>query len=544
MHDDSTQLRFCRALVDEWIRHGVTAAFISPGSRSTPMSLALNERAELDSFVIIDERSASFAALGYAKASGKPTILSCTSGTAGANYYPAVVEASMSGVPLIVCTADRPLELSNVGAPQAIPQDNLYGQFTKSWDIEPPRMENANSWRSLGSQVAVESITSNRPVHLNLAFAEPFLPVHESLEDAIAPAGRRDNQPWHSVSEQVKSLSSNGLTELSEMVSEARGLLVVGETSEDPERIVELADKLAWPIIASPQARIASNKCFTFDPLFSDTEFAESTNAEVILRIGKPIATKSINTFIAKHSGVLIVAGAGAWSNPSHNPSLVLDTDALCEQLLNGAEFNRSPDGWLEFWENANEKARKTVADTLAATDSDSSAWSGPTIARHVSQNLNEHDLLWVSSSMPIRDLETYGDLQGHRVLSNRGANGIDGVIASAIGASLAGNAVKLIIGDVAITHDLGSLSLLAQLQPDVCIVVVDDQGGHIFDRLPQATQVDKQAFQTLFITDPGRHIKDMALASGVSFTETKSPEDFESSTLNAQTPNIIWFNC
>jgi 2-succinyl-5-enolpyruvyl-6-hydroxy-3-cyclohexene-1-carboxylate synthase len=301
---------FCAVLVDEWVRSGVTVACVAPGSRSTPFALALAARPELRVEVFHDERSAAFAALGVGAVSGKPAVLLCTSGTAAAHFHAAVIEADLSGVPMIVVTADRPPELVDVGAPQTIDQTKLYGGAVR-WFHAPgvAELSQLHHWRSLGSRAAAEALGFGGrpgPVHLNLAFREPL--VGQPLE---LPDGRAHEAPWHSIVG-GHTVSSQPLTDaLIDAWEGKRGVILAGRGAGDPSTILRLGDLLGWPVLADHRSgcSVAGRSIRHFDALLRNAEFAEQNRPEVVVRVGEAPASKVTSQWVA-NSGAVVHAVA------------------------------------------------------------------------------------------------------------------------------------------------------------------------------------------------------------------------------------------
>ncbi len=498
MRDDSTQLRFCRALVDEWARHGVRYAFVSPGSRSTPMTVALEMDPNIDIRVCIDERTTAFSGLGAALASGLPSVLLCTSGSAATHFFGAVVEANAASVPLIVCTADRPPELTGVGAPQAMDQVNLFGPHVrKFFNPGVPDIQAAFSWRSLGSQISAQAISSSGPIHVNLQFKEPFLP--EDLSTARPPASAENNKPWHDVAQLSTNASpdTETLNYLGSQLAGKKGLIIAGQSDENPQELVELAESLNWPLLASPQANINPQKCIArFDQILRSSIWAASHSPEVVVRFGTLPASKSLTHLLSRFGGTQVICGAAGWSNPTHSKSIVLN-DAGWAKALVSQQIEPTGSAWRETWQTASDAAEAIIAEELAATD----YLSGPEIARQVSELVDKDTSLLLASSMPVRDYEWFANSKAGTTFANRGVNGIDGLISTASGIAATGRKTMLVLGDVAFMHDFNALFELIDSNLDLTILVVDNGGGQIFSHLPQASQMERAGFEKLFLT-------------------------------------------
>ena len=521
--DGSVGATYCATLVDEWARLGLLDAVVSPGSRSTPMALALAEHEGVRVHVHHDERSAAFLALGIALAAGRPVALLCTSGTAAAEFHAAVVEAHQAFVPLLVITADRPSELHGVGAPQTIDQRDLYGTAVR-WYCEPgaPVAGGAPWWRDLARDAFVRSLGERPgPVHLNLAFREPLVGEAGELPPQREPfptPGEGERYPtgaqW--------GLPDEELARLIPALSGRRGVIVAGvraaREDADARAVHLLADQLGWPVLADGPSgcRIEVLGCITtFDELLRHAFFAEAHVPEVVLRIGGLLTSKALNRWIAG-SGALVLGldPYGAVPDPDRivAQSIPADVATVCDQLRSVVS-DPAPPTWRDEWVAAERRAADTVDAVLArhveATE--------PGVAVDLFELLSDDGIVVLSSSMPVRDAECYAPPRsGVRVLSNRGANGIDGVVSTAVGAALSGAPTALLIGDVAFLHDSNGLIGLMSRGLNLVIVVVDNDGGGIFSFLPTRDAVSDERFEQLFGTPHGVDLVTLAAAHGV----------------------------
>ena len=507
------QATFCATLVDEWIRLGVRHAAIAPGSRSTPLALAITSRSEIRVEVFHDERSAAFAALGMGLATRVPAVVLCTSGTAATHFHGAVVEAHQSGVPMLVVTADRPPELHGVGAPQTIDQHRLYGTAVRAF-FEPgvAVAEGAECWRDLAADAwSAASSTTPGPVHLNLAFREPLVG-----EVGMVPAPRPRRKGRSEVADgdwpvvDVESLAS--------MVSGADGVIVAGEGIDDPQAVALLAEALGWPILADPRSGVGhhAGAITTADTLLRHPAFAAANRAGMVLQLGQPPASKVVGQWLATTgTSHVAVSSYGLISDPQLVGAMQVHAAVgrLCDSLRALIHVTASG-GRREAWVAADSVAHGVFGGLLDNADS----VDDPAVARAVVAALPETANLVVSSSMPIRDVEWFATPRGDvTVLSNRGANGIDGVLATAIGvAAASGRPTVVAIGDVALLHDSSSLAALAARDLDLTIVVTDNDGGAIFSFLPQATALPAERFEQLFGTPHHTDLVALAAAHGI----------------------------
>ena len=407
---------FCATIVDEWIAGGIRHAVIAPGSRSTPVALALAARAELDLHVVHDERAAVFLALGIGMATGHPAVLLCTSGTAAAHFHAGVVEAHQAEVPLIVVTADRPPELRDVGAAQTIDQTRLYGTATR-WFHDPgvPQAERAGDWRPLAAR-AITAATMPRPgpVHLNLPFREP-------LVGAVDPLPARRTGPWTATASGAPRLNARELAGLVALLDRQRGVIVCGGGAG--ATVHELARQLGWPVLADPRsgARLpVPNTIAAYDSLLRHPEFAADHAPEVVLRVGAAPASKVLEQWIAGSGATEVqVQGTDAWIDPAGRVAhrVVADVAQLVADL-DGQLVGASRTPWLARWRRAEAAAQQAIDQWITAQPS----LTEPAVARTVVGAVPSGGHLMVSSSMPVRDVEWFGGatLGPHRLRQPR----------------------------------------------------------------------------------------------------------------------------
>ena len=517
---------FCATLVDEWIRNGVRHAVVAPGSRSTPLALALAARAGdgLTLHVFHDERSAAFAALGLGRATGVPAVLLCTSGTAAANFHPAVVEAHQDDVPLVVCTADRPPELRDVAAPQTIDQSGLYGRAVR-WSFDPGVPDDAlrGTWRSLACRAVLDALGPRPgPVHLNLPFRDPLVGTPAAL-----PAGAPGGVPWHAAFVGRGVVDGDALDALVALLDEPRGVIVAGAGAGDPAAVHALADATGWPVLADPRSGCRSPEPATVaaaDALLRHARFAADHAPTVVLRLGFPPASKVLAQWLAASGARQVqVHAAASWIDPDHLVTrVVADPAALCRTLatrLRGAAGTP----WSARWRHAEERAQAALTAATAPSLTE------PAVARTLAGALPDGAALVVSSSMPVRDVEWYmAPRVGLTVHANRGANGIDGVVSTAVGVALADpdRPVALLIGDLAFLHDANGLLALRTRHVHLTIVVVDNRGGGIFNFLPQRTALPVERFEQLFGTPADTDPAAVAAAHGLDVTVVASLDE------------------
>ena len=510
------------ALVEELARCGVRTAALAPGSRSTPLALALVRQPAIEVAVIVDERSAGFFALGAAQATNAPTAVLCTSGTAAANLHPAVCEADESGVPLIVLTADRPPELRGIGAGQTIDQLKLYGSAVR-WFCEAGTHEADDAgllhYRSIACRAYAAARGDPRPgpVHLNLAWRDPLGPeprpedVTATSELALEGRGER---PLTAVPHAGAPDPGDALIEvMAEHVAEARRGLIVCGRQRDPalaEPVANLARASGYPILAEPTSQLRlgphdrSLVVSTYDAIARARP--EALAPELVLRFGEMPTSKALRAWIAALHGCrqLIIDGDFGWNEPTSAASALMRVDPTAfASSLASAISPAGDDAFSAGWMAADGAAAQAIADELGRAD----GVSEPAVHAALGGLYAEGDLVYTASSMPIRDQEAFlrSGPASVRFLANRGANGIDGLISSGIGAAAATRQPTWIVtGDLGLYHDMNGLTALRETTAPVRIVVLNNDGGGIFEFLPQAGQIERDEFEAIFGTPIG----------------------------------------
>ena len=497
------QAAFAHTLVDEWVRGGVEVAVVAPGSRSTPLALALAADPRMRVEVFLDERSAAFFALGVARASGRPAVVLCTSGTAAANFHPAVLEAWHGRVPMVVCTADRPPELRDTGAGQAIDQIKVFGAAMR-WFCEVGVADEAPAapayWRSVAARsVADATGPPAGPVHLNLAFREPLVPT-----GAVGPVGGRSGgRPWVTTTAGPSVPDVGEVSRLAGLVAATpRGLVVAGWGAGAGADVVKrFAVAARWPVLADPLSGVRSgpNAISTYDALLRVPAIADRLRPDLVVHLGAPLTGKVATSWLDRDVPRILVDPDRAWLDPHRGASerVVADPGALLAAVadrLDEAGAASSP--WLDEWRRAEATARAAVDGLLDADD----APSEPRVARDLVACLPEDSSLVVGSSMPVRDVEAFArPRRGVRFHSNRGVNGIDGFVSTVLGVAAASGPTVALCGDLTFLHDAGGLLEAVRRDIDAVLIVVDNRGGGIFSFLPQAAF--REDFETLWGT-------------------------------------------
>jgi 2-succinyl-5-enolpyruvyl-6-hydroxy-3-cyclohexene-1-carboxylate synthase len=530
---------------DELARCGLREVVVAPGSRSTPLAMAfldLERRGRLRLHIRLDERSASFTALGLAKASRRPVAILCTSGTAAANFHPAIIEADESAVPLLVLTADRPPELRGTGANQAIDQIKLYGGAVRWFceagvpelspggllgpggngaDVTSPAGP-AAYWRSLACQAWIHASGQAGglpgPVHLNLAFRDPLVP--DTAEPAEPLPGRPDDEPW---TRTTTAVADRGALELPWT---ERGVVVCGDGDYDAGALTELAERAGWPVLAEPSsgARRGPNALSAYQYLLSSPEFTGTHQPDLIVSAGRPGLSRAQSAFLcgAVRRHVVVSHGPDRWADPQRVATDVAPAVRLAGAPPRRARRSDSRGDWLAGWRDADRAVRDALDAVLDAEDGPTE----PRIARDLAAALPEGSLLWTGSSMPVRDLDCHmGARDDIRILASRGASGIDGTTSAVIGAALAHQGPSFaLLGDLAFLHDTPGLTLgPREPRPDLCLVVVNNDGGGIFSILEQAAF---DGFERLFGTPHNAALHHVAAAFGVPYHLLEHPDD------------------
>ncbi len=508
----------------------------SPGSRNAPIALTLAADERIDAVSVIDERAAGFMALGMAKTSGRPVAVTCTSGTAAANLLPAVVEAYEARVPLIVLTADRPPELRDVGAGQAIDQLKLFGSAAK-WFVEVGNGELGREWATHVRALACRAWWTAGggrpgPVHLNLPLREPLAPIAEEL-DVADWQGRDDSRSWVELREHSSAPDADDVQVLAERIAAApRGVIVCGGGAGGEalaESVAGLARESGWPILAEPTSGLRcgehdlSHVVAHYDVVLRDEAFAERARPDLVLRIGDMPTSKPLRRWLSSADQVVVDPHA-AWNEPTRTAETLLHADPVrtCDALAAAIEVRgtEADSRWVGLWRDADEVVNNAFAESPEGFEARAYA--------KIETSLPDDALVWVSSSMPIRYVESYfpSSAKQIRFLSNRGANGIDGVVASAAGAARAtGRPTFVLIGEIALLHDVGGLLAARRAGIDLTVVCVNNGGGGIFDFLPVAEHADVATYEAHVATATDLDLASLAALAGIPHRLAATPD-------------------
>jgi 2-succinyl-5-enolpyruvyl-6-hydroxy-3-cyclohexene-1-carboxylate synthase len=546
MNNDHLTL-YVSAFVDELTKVGITDVIVSPGSRSTPFAIVMAEHPDIKVHMNIDERSAAFFALGMAKAKRKPVALLCTSGTAVANYLPAIVEAYYARVPLIVLTADRPHELRDVGAPQAIDQLNIYGKHAK-WFVEMALPEGSKEMlryaRTMAARAAATAMTAPAgPVHLNFPLREPLVPnVTEQTWTQI----ERQEPSYIQVSIGKRTLELEQFQFIYERLAGIeKGLIICGEIDKPhfAEAVIKLAETLDYPILADPLSHLRSGThskeyiVESYDAILKTETAMHTLMPEVIIRFGAMPVSKSLTLMLKNNTAIqqIVVDGDGGWREPTLSASYMIHCDEIefCNRLAELGSRKRGLSEWTKTWKAAN----KIAKDTLLEAGKDEQMFEGKVFIE-LAELLPEQSVLFVGNSMPIRDADTFfmtNDKQ-IRIMANRGANGIDGVVSSALGASVVQQPLVLVIGDLSFYHDLNGLLAAKLHRLNATIIVINNNGGGIFSFLPQSKQ--EKHFESLFGTPTDLQFEHVVRMYDGHYEKADTWEKFRESVTNAIATN------
>jgi 2-succinyl-5-enolpyruvyl-6-hydroxy-3-cyclohexene-1-carboxylate synthase len=507
------------AFVEELARAGVRHVSACPGSRSTPLAIKLAQSPDLRLWMHLDERSAAFFGLGLARTLDEPVALLATSGTAAANFWPAVVEANLARVPLIVLTADRPHELRDVGAPQTMDQLQLYGTQAK-WFCDLPEPELSEDHVRLVRTVAGRAVGTARaepagPVHVNWPFREPLVPASRPGAWGRRPTGA----PYVAVDTGRLAPSAPTLERLRRHLAEAARPLLICGPQDDPDlpaAVAALAARRGIPVLADPLSGVRRGPhvddtiLWAYDSYLRAPRAVRELQPDLILRLGALSTSKPVLQFLqALPDAYQVVVDPGGWREPTGLAQEVLHVDPrlLCDGVRAGISPTAAAadDAWLARWQDLDRRAAAAFDAGFDALGDE--PFEGRVFA-HLGDVLPAGAVVCAGNSMPVRDLDSFlpASSRSLRCMANRGANGIDGVVSTALGVSAAGRGpVVLVIGDVSFYHDLNGLLAARQHGLDLLVVVVNNDGGGIFSFLSQAESASiGTRFEQLFGTPHG----------------------------------------
>jgi 2-succinyl-5-enolpyruvyl-6-hydroxy-3-cyclohexene-1-carboxylate synthase len=537
MGNKTSLTNFVRRMTGALMKAGVKSVVISPGSRSTPLAYAFASTKSLNVYIQVDERSAGFFALGLAKATGEPVVLLCTSGTAASNYFPAVTEAHYARIPLIVITADRPHELREVGAPQAIDQIQLYGNHVKYSVDFPLAEENADVddyiERHVQRAASVALSAPYGPIHLNVPFREPLLIDFEMDTPAATFIQRMKG---------IDLLDASTAQFVTEILNKTeKGLLVVGELpiGIDTEVFWKFAKALNWPVLCDPLSNLRTKvpaNCMDlcidrYDALLKSELFKEKAIPDTVIRLGAQPVSKPLSLFLKKARPETVVL---IDESPQFRDPLGIVTHHIQSSVVAFLQINvqKEESSYAKTWGRANDEVSVVMENSLG---SDEGAYT-----QMLFSNLPDGSDLFSGSSMPIRDVDTFFSKteKNITIFANRGTNGIDGVVSTALGIQAARQRPTwLLIGDLSFLHDVNGLIVSRFHETDLTIVIMNNDGGGIFSYLPQAESGNH--FERLFGTPTGLRFEHIAAMYDAQYSSIESIEEFEQELSQEKKKNI-----
>jgi 2-succinyl-5-enolpyruvyl-6-hydroxy-3-cyclohexene-1-carboxylate synthase len=526
-------------IIEELIRNGVDYFCISPGSRSTPLTIAVADNAKAQSVVCYDERGAAFHALGYAKATGKPAVLICTSGSALANYFPAIVEANQTNTPLIILSADRPPELRATGANQTIDQVKIFGDYVKwFFDLPAPNTDINPGFLLTTVDQAVSQVNSYEkgPVHLNCMFRKPLEPIKSPIPAEYInkmEAWESQTTPYTQIISAELKFSENDIAQIANLINDAqRGIIAIGRLNPDIQisDLIKMVVKLNWPIMADITSGIKTcselpNLIRYFDQILLKRELNPEINPDLILHLGAPLTSKRFLKFasVQKNIKYVHITDTDKRNDPEHivTHRFIADMNTICKNLAH--QINPKPNDKLDLLKSHDKKITEIVDNIFKNQEKVTEI----STAKIISKRLPSEQVLFLGNSMPIRDFDMYADFKNLpvQVGSNRGASGIDGTLASAIGYAVGHNkAVTLVLGDLALIHDLNSLSQLSAVNQQIIVIVINNSGGGIFSFLPVSDYDD--VFEPFFGTPHGITFDQAAQMFGLEYANPATDDE------------------
>ena len=529
-------------IVEELIRCGLKLFCISPGSRSTPLTVAAARHPEAEINLIYDERAAAYYALGYSRGSETPGVLICTSGTAAANYLPAIVEASVEQIPMIVLTADRPPELQQTGANQSINQNQLFGSHVR-WFFDPgcpgPELPASTLFSCIDQAVHLARYPLPGPVHLNLPFREPFLlpnnqKPEEIIHDPDLQSWKAEKKPW--ISHPLPKISADAklLENFAKNLPE-QGILSIGRIPpKSISTVKKLANDLAWPVFADIASGLRlgpefPNRVTYYDQLLIDSDFLKSHPPQKVIHLGfAPTSKRWLGEMEKLPADTLVWIKEGSSRlDPTNRFRSVFETSVedFCSEMISKLK-KRKKSEWTIHWLDQSNKIEKLMEQFVT----NHPLFSEMKLVRTLTKIIPESHALFLGNSLPVREVDFYGSGNGSEVKVglNRGASGIDGLVASSAGYSKGLNQpLTLLLGDLSLLHDLNSLKLISESPKPIVLIVLNNHGGGIFSFLPISEH--KDIFETYFSTPHSLEFKDAAKMFKLSYFNPESPEEFES---------------
>lgn len=512
---------YIAALVDELYQLGVREVVVSPGSRSTPLSVLFCEH-DFEVYVSIDERSAAFFALGIAKEKERPVVLVCSSGSAVGHYFPAIIEARYSRVPLIVLTADRPPELRQIGAPQTIDQMKIYHEYAKYYEelALPEETESMYRYvRTVMQKAFVSSMSGEYGVsHINVPLREPLSPDLNRVDFTLG----RSNYPFQWMQEDHWSTMDGAVFQ------DKKGIILCGGDAYANYHleVLELAERLKTPVLADPISNFRNYDheqiIDSYDAFLSHDEIKRELKPEFIIHFGQTPVSKRLQQFLAMHQDILYFQVGETFQYRS--PSLSINRYIISrpQVFAKSISVQNTNEEYLRLWQYY----QKEMRQGLRLAREEAGVFEGKLVQK-LQDMLPEGSRMFVANSMAIRDVDYFFEArqQGIKILCNRGANGIDGVVSTALGISTSQHPTVLLTGDLAFFHDLNGLLIGKNHPLNLIIVVLNNNGGAIFKYLPQSKG---KHFEFLFMTPHGMDFSGLKTLYGVTYFEPVDYEGFE----------------
>ncbi len=546
MSSMTNHLRWTSAIANSLYEQGVRHVVLSPGSRSTPLTLAFANHPGFDKTVVLDERSAAFIALGIGKESGIPAVLICTSGSAAANYYPAIIEAKESGAPLIVLTADRPPHLRGIGSSQTIDQIKLFGDqavfFHESG--EPVDQEIDIQRISLAAKQAVnDAIRIGGASHINLPFRKPLEPTEDQLDDAIESMSKASSAKHTKPAEISRTVHFN--EELSTLFNQSEKPLIIAGPANHHQSLaksaIELRDKLSAPFILEPGSALSlENGLFRFEQFLRNKEYLNSLKPDLIIRIGDQPFTKSLLTTMDVWADVDVIhfSGREAWQDSAMSTKhrFVMDPN----DTVDFASIEKKPaTDWLKKWETLEKYSELTLQDCLQK----SPQLSDGHVFNHISNQFSDKWNVMISNSLPVRDMSLFGKPTATQFV-NRGTAGIDGVLSTGVGISRSSKKPTLcLIGDLAFLHDSNALLTLQKVKTPFVVMIINNQGGNIFRMLPIYDQ-NRSNYNEFFETPQNVDIEHLTKAHPIDYQKIDTFEELKKLTLSTDMSKPLIIEC
>jgi len=537
---------FSQAFVEELAQSGLHHTCICPGSRSTPLAMSLAQEPRIKTWIHLDERSAAYFALGVSRSLSEPVAVISTSGTAAANFYPAVIEAHYSHIPLLIVTADRPPELWEWGANQTIDQTRIYGNHVKwSVTVAPPEVtvDLLKYVRELTCRVFATATQSPAgPVHVNFPFTEPLVPKYVPADipepfrsDPLAWKERASNIPYTQVNNGTRRINPEKAGLLArELQDVTRGIIVCGPQYDlaFPNAIAQLAKRLGYPILADPLSQVRCgqhDRAFvvdTYDAFLRSREVGRALRPRLMLRFGATPTSKVLQSYISQYHDVRqILIHDEDWQDPMHTATDLIQAEArqFVEDLV-GVTEPISDTRWAAEWLEVDRAAQETIRSQLSGV---SEIFEGQVFAE-LASILPSAATLFAGNSMPVRDLDSFFPASSKQIrfMANRGASGIDGIVSTAVGiGSVSRQPTVLVVGDLSFYHDMNGLFAAKQYRPNVTIIILNNDGGGIFSFLPQREFPD--SFEKYFATPHGLTFQAAASLYGLTYSRPNSWESF-----------------